>query len=415
MRKIKRIVIMTMVVVVLVLLALVGQRRFFSGPRVKEPFTLNGLLDAPQQSVYQSCDTYRMIVSSSPYYDGNLPTLGQRTEEYQARRTQKVQQIRDAAAQAVTLTLAMRPKIEALRKSYFAAASIVDARDAHLKKFCRVSSRNVMVSCLSREVALAGYQSLVIPTKNRYAETAQQYRQSLLATRVGMATLYDMEVVLSASLTLQATCRESKDTQIQQAATTLDREMRAYDALSGDLGKLWASVQQVHTGLRQLFTGDYYLARSALAFMTQVLPDVRSRTGTLKPVAGITQDDLVVIQHYVDVFEQARGALESALNSITADKLVALRIEAPASDSAWGSATRPRHVHRPNLGTGADLMTSRKRRGASLPAVLSVHCGWVLGSVRSPAVPGTVSGPITSRRPSHQQCSASALGINASV
>jgi hypothetical protein len=116
--------------------------------------------------------------------------------------------------------------------------------------------------------------------------------------------------------------KTSKDKKILEANKKLDSDMKALDGMRSDQEAILNGLSRVNFGLKQLATGDYYMAVAANDFMGAKMKDLEAKAKAIKPSENFTEKDIKFAQQYLEFFKSSQKSFDEYLNSVDKKTLI---------------------------------------------------------------------------------------------
>ena len=292
---------------------------------------------------YTENDTYNTLTDSTPYYLGNkpnpdLPGLVEYTRLKQAKITEAQQLTADLFAATDKVQVGLAP----YRGAFL---DLVGALATAEKKFNKTAYElsGQLTESLVQEAALkANYESVETgKLTNPQAKTLFDYQKTYLAIAYANAVLNDVNTLWRNGAVLSNLAAGLPA--VSAAGQTFDSQMEGVSALANDVQVMVNKTLYLGTALKQINTGDYYLAQASLEYIKSTYPEIQSQAGSLTASANLTAEDIQAVQEYTAVVGDFSQQLDKELQKldtsklIPADQLAQLPAQLPAAP--WGIPT----------------------------------------------------------------------------
>lgn len=297
------------------------------GPKVSQPFTFEVPFEADTVKAYLEVSDIRALAASSPFHFGPAGP-GQHTQEYLDARRAKVEELIADSDRLAETAMGLKPNIEKMRKAVYDYLQACVKAEPKSEEYARATA-GMMVKLQTQEaLAEVNYQSVDTRSDSEFTRTFMEFAK--FTSAIELADLYLRDVynmTVSAALGMDALSKNSNPA-IAEAGRKLDRGMGVYDRMSRDLAGLAAGVGKISYGLKQLKTGDYYFAKSAVEFMRASIPGLKQKLIDTKPNKDLPVEAIEVAKAALVSFDFAGERLQSQLDSYPkADLLPASEFE----------------------------------------------------------------------------------------
>lgn len=297
----------------------------------KNPFSLDYKIDQSNVKYYTEGDTAAMLMTASPFYAGAQPFPGLKTGEYDAARRAKVEEIISEADKVVKTTAKIKGKVDKLRTAYLDYLTVCSKEDKRLQGFTEATVKQIIFLKSKEVIAEATYESIVTDSDKPFAKSFMEYAKVAKGVEVGGLYMKDLNNIVGYSALALEALKDSKNPKIRKANSRLDKEMAKINSIKGDLKAIATSMNNIEYGFKQIETGDYYMAKAALAFMDSKMPELKAKIKAVKPGKGFDAKDIGFTKSYLGEIEQANNKLRKVLGAVDESKLVKVSL---ASDDA---------------------------------------------------------------------------------
>lgn len=305
-----------------------GCSRTSSGPKEKKPFTFDYTTDQSNAAFFSDGETVETLLTATPFYSGRQPLPGQKTAEYDAARLKKVEEIKKEADGLVQTAVKIKPQVDALRSSFLAYLNVTLNKEPKLKGFSQEAISQLVRIKTKEQMAEVQYKSITTDNISEpYVKSFGDYLKVTKAVELGSSTLQEVNNLAAYSAIALDGLENHGSPEVKAANEKLNKDMASLDEIKEDANSLITSLEKIDYGMKQLNTGDYYLALAANDFVTTNLPELKSKTAGLTPREGLTSEDIKFIQVYLAFIEKFQNGLKSQLDAVDKAKLVAVTPE----------------------------------------------------------------------------------------
>ena len=297
----------------------------FSEKQADKPFSFALPSPNTEKSIayYTQNDTFNTLTDSSPYYLGNQESDLPGMVEFNRLKKAKISE-----AKALTDNLyASSKKVEAglapLKTAYLDLLGTAREKDKMLQNFS-LQAGGQMTEYLTQESALrANYESI---ETSRIANTGVSslfdYQKTYLSLAYADTVLQDTNTFLTSSAVLVELLKDNKDTEIKSLLTSFDQQMEGITKLQPDLMEVITQTNNLDTALKQINTGDYYLAKATVEYMEESFPDLTEKVKSLTPSTNLTTENIEAITEYTNSFEDFAALFNMQILKLDTKQLI---------------------------------------------------------------------------------------------
>ncbi|MHB1460159.1 MAG: hypothetical protein ACYC1M_02590 [Armatimonadota bacterium] len=335
MKKKLLVVLATIALVVIVILLL---PKGLLNPK-KEPFTFDFKTDKSSIAAQTENDEMATLLACSPFYAGAKQYSGVNSSEFDQARERKVQEIIRESDDLAANAIKMKVDIDRLRTTVSNFITICNKNDPKAAKYTRESGKRILTMMTKEAVAEAQYKSYTANSQNAFAQRFFQYLKAGKAVQLGTLYMEDINnLLVIAALGVEAAA-VSANPAIKDAGKKLDQEMGEYDGLLNQSGDLMRGIYSIQYCFKQLKTGDYYFAQSAVTFIRQSLPTLKKTAASLKPNKYMDDKAIAFTKDYLNKFDNLSIEMQKYLDSVPKDSLVQVSSYQPGSGVAVAQTT----------------------------------------------------------------------------
>ncbi len=334
----KKLLVVLAVIVIVVIILLVLPKGLLS-PKSKEPFTFDFKTDKSSIAAQTENDEMATLLACSPFYAGAKQYSGVNSSEFDQARERKVQEIIRESDDLAANALRMKSDMEKMRTSVSNYLTVCLKNDPKAEKYARESGKRILTLMTKEAVAEAQYKSYTANSQNAFAQSFVQYLKASNAVQLGTLYMQDMNnMLVIAALGVEGAAVSANPT-IKDAGKKLDQEMGEYDGMLNQSGDLMKGIYSIQYCFKQLKTGDYYFAKSAVAFIRQSLPKLKESAGNMKPNKYMDDKAVAFTKDYLNKFDRLSIEMQKYLDSVPKDSLVQVSSYQPGSGIAVAQTT----------------------------------------------------------------------------
>jgi len=302
-----------------------------NGPKESDPFTFSYESGDSDYAFYTDGDSIVTLMCSSPFYSGMQPLPGQKTGEYEAAWSKKVEELNQESQKIVQAVNRVKPQVATMRSAYLSYLSVCFENEKMLKGFVSGTVADMVRLSVEEQVVEAQYLSFgQYEPINAFFDSYQNYIQVTKAVELGSLYLEDTNNMLADAAVSMRILENHPSSQIKTASSQLDADFKALDPMCADLAVIASSIEKIGYGLKQLETGNYYLARSADSFIKDSLPDMKNKVDSITPNEYFTQEDIDMTRDYLALFELWQSSLRERLDGVDKSSLIKISYAQPA-------------------------------------------------------------------------------------
>ena len=329
--------LLVIVVIVIVAVTAIIVPRFIgpSGPKEKEPFTLNYKLNAENVKFFTKNDDMATLLACTPFYAGaqSLPT--QKSQEFDEARVKKVDEIIAESDKLAVSALGLKSDVDDLRKALLDYLTICLKQDPRAKTFAGDASREVLRLYTQEALAEAEYKSIDTKSNDAFTRSFMQYMKTVKGVRLGALYLQDINNIAAFAAMGIEGLSGSKDAKITEANGKLDGAMAKFDGMKSQIEDVMSGMRKVDYGFKQLKTGDYYYACSAVNFMRTSIPELKKIAQNIKPGKYMDEQSIKFTRGYLGKFDNFSAGFEKYLASVPKSSLLSVASHTRAPDYAY--------------------------------------------------------------------------------
>lgn len=288
------------------------------GGKSNDPYTLDYELDESNVDFFLYNDDFDTIVSASPFYPGSRPQPSQNTAAFYEARAKRVAGITAEAAALVKACEAAKPAMATLRSDYTAYLEIVRKEEPRIGEWVTESMTQVALVPTQQLVAESEYAAMIEqPADLAYVKAMRDYLAVTKAVQLGGLYLKDANNVAGFAAVTLADLSASKSAKVQAANTELDKQMETDVAAALEaLEPVAAGLAEIKFGLRQLVSGDYYLAQEGFGFMASEMPKLDEAVASIEVREGLSEQDVADVKAYYAGYKEYVTSLQSHFESL---------------------------------------------------------------------------------------------------
>ncbi len=316
--------LLIVIAVVVVAAAIVVGTRLIgpSGPKVKDPFTFDYKFDATSVKFFTESDDMSTLLASSPFYAGAQPLPGQKTQEFDEARAAKCDEIIADADTLVQDTLKLKPQVEDLRKALADYLTVCANQEPRSATFVKDAGSEMLRLQTLEIITEANYKSIDTKSSNAFARSFMQYMKTANAVELAALYLQDINNLVGFAAMGFDGLSGAKNAKLAAANSKLDDAMGKFDRMAGDIGDVMSGMRKIDYGFKQLATGDYYFARSAVAFMRDSMPKLKAAAANMKPNQYMDGNAVAYTKDYLAKFDNFSAEFQKYLDSVPQSDLL---------------------------------------------------------------------------------------------
>ncbi len=308
-------------------------------PQKKGPFTFDYPLNESNIGFFTQGDTIGTLLSAGPFYTGSQPLPSQATRDYDAARAKKIAEIIKEADTLAQTAVRLKPQLATMRSAFLSYLSTGLKEEPKLADFTKQTFNQVAALASREQFVETEYNSMASAgVASALAKSFMDYTKVEKAVELGGLYLQDANNMLAyAAIAIKVTQSHPNAT-VKKASDQLDKDMLALDSIRNDLLAATSSIQKIEYGMKQLFTGGYYLSQSANDFMAASLPDLKTKAASLTPRPGLTAEQIQAVKAYLSLIEKWQSQVKQRTDSLDKSRLVA--VSQPQQKRQWLVFTR---------------------------------------------------------------------------
>lgn len=316
--------LLIIIAVVVVAAAIVVGTRFIGprGPRVTDPFTFDYKLDAKNVEFFTKGDDMATLLACTPFYAGAQPLPGQHTQEFDEARVRKVDEIIADSDKLAEAAIGLKSDVDQLRKALMDYLTICAKNDPKAKKFANDAGREALRLWTMEALVEAEYKSIDTKSSDPFARSFMQYMKTTKAVELGALYLQDIDSIVGFAAMGLDGLSGTKNAKIIGANKQLDDAMGKFDGMSGKIGDVMSGMRKVDYGFKQLKTGDYYYARTAVKFMRDSMPALKKAARNIKPNQYMDAQTVAFTKDYLAKFDNFSAGFQAYLDSVPKSQLL---------------------------------------------------------------------------------------------
>ncbi|HEY3415298.1 MAG TPA: hypothetical protein VGM23_00310, partial [Armatimonadota bacterium] len=286
------------------------------------PFTFDYKLDGNNVTFFTQGDDMATLLACTPFYAGAQPLPGQHTQEYDAARARKVDEIIGLSDTLAADALKLKPDVDALRKGLLDYLTVCLKEEPKASTYARESAGEVLRLYTLEAVTEAEYQSIDTTSSNPFTHSYLQYLKTAKAVELGALYLQDINsIVAFAAMGLDG-LHGTQKAKLADANKKLDSAMGKFNGMTGQIGKVMSGMRQVNYGFKQLATGDYHYARAAVKFMRDSLPQLKAAAENIKPNQYMDTAAVALTKSYLTKYDHFSAAFQKYLDAVPSSELL---------------------------------------------------------------------------------------------
>ena len=299
--------------------------------QTKAPFTIDYKLDDSNIGFYTQGDNIQTLLAAGPFYTGSQPLPSQGTGAYDSARTKKIADIvKESETLAQTISK-VKPQMAVMRTAFLNYLTVIQQEEPKLAAFVKNTFDQITSLAIQEQLIESEYNCTAKSgSTNSLTASFLDYTKVEKSVALGGLYLQDVNNIQTyAAIALKAADNHPKAA-IKTANAQLDKDLSTLDSMTLDLAALGSSIGKIDFGIKQLYTASYYFSKSANAFMTTLLPDLKAKAASLTPREGLTAENITAIKAYVSLMGNWQTQMSQRTNSFNKSELIAL--ESPKQD-----------------------------------------------------------------------------------
>lgn len=311
------------------------------GPKVKDPFTLDYKLDAANIKFFTEGDDMATLLASSPFYVGAQALPGQHTEEFDKARAAKCDEIIADADKLAQDALTLKSDVEKARKALADYLTFCLNNEPKSGRYARAAGKEMLRLLTLEAAAEARYKAIDTSSNNAFTQTYMQFMKTAAAVELAAAYVQDINNILAfAAIGIENLAKNAK---FAEANRKLDDAMSDLDGAKGKVDDVMTGMRKVDYGLKQLATGDYYFARTAVAFMRDSMPKLKEAAARLKANQYISAEGVAFTKDYLARFDSLSAEMQKYLDSVPQSELLPVKEANAPCDWAYATHQTPNY------------------------------------------------------------------------
>lgn len=293
---------------------------------------------------YTQNDTFNTLTDSSPYYMGNRPSTLPGLVAFDKLKKAKIDEAIGLTKELYAAADKLREELAPFKGAYLDLLGTAREQEKKLNSFSLQTGGQIAESLAQESGIKANYESIsTSAVTNPQAASLLEYQKTYLAAAYAEALINDANSFLTNAAALDAALSTNTNPTIKTALAAFNLEMEKISAIQPDFRTVIEKSAYLDTALRQIETGDYYLAQATIAFMQSQMPELKAKAASIQPSETLTQENIEAIGEYVEVVSDFAGQMETQMmqidtsHLIPAEKLAALSAEPVVNP--WGIET----------------------------------------------------------------------------
>lgn len=261
-------------------------------------------------------DSYQTIMESTPYYMGvrqfGMPAFARFAE----LRKAKVEEAKKLTLELYSAVKVFDQKFKPYRKVYLDFIGTAFKEEPALKKFVSEVMPQFTEYLAQEQFIQTGFEAIKTAGLDEFSASSLEYNKTALALKLARFYYEDFAYLLANGVQLYSELKNSDNAAVHLAASDFDAQMQNIDQLNGDFNNLNKKVAELKTVLKQIDTGDYYMAMAGVSFMDEQLPLIKEKIKLLKASDYVRDQDIGFMQKYAEGFDSFSLNLEEKLEKI---------------------------------------------------------------------------------------------------
>ncbi|NUJ97732.1 hypothetical protein HGA92_02995 [Candidatus Gracilibacteria bacterium] len=320
---------LSLVIVLLLLFVSIGIYFWLSSdkniniPENPFSFDLPSPKDSKEAGYYTKNDTISMIYLSTPYYLGNQEEILPGYKEYNKLKKGKIDETIKLTNELYQKNIEIKKLLEPFKSEYFDFTDIVLKKDKKSRKFIAEITKNITESLVGEEILIANYESIdTSKIVNLFAKSNFEYQKTMYSLDLGKKITKDTIYLLTSSVILSELYKDNKD--LKGEAQVFEDKMKKLSSLNKKIDEIKNHMIYIDTALKQIETGDYYLAKSSLNFVKTNILDVKNKLNSIKGNEYFSKDDVELSKQYLSYMEEFTKNAETQLGKVNKSNLISL-------------------------------------------------------------------------------------------
>ncbi|NDK08785.1 hypothetical protein EOM39_06115, partial [Candidatus Gracilibacteria bacterium] len=284
-------------------------------------FDLPSPKDSKEAEYYTKNDTVNTIYLSTPYYLGNKESMLPGYVEYDKLKKEKVDEAIKLTDELYKKNIELKALLEPYKSSYFDFTEIVLKKDKKSRKYIAEVTKNITESLVGEEIIIANYESIdTSKITNSFAKSNFEYQKTMHSIDLGKKITEDTIYLLTSSAVLSELYKDNSD--LKGEAKVFESQMKKISSLSDKIDDIKNHIIYIDTALKQIETGDYYLAKSSLNYVKTNMKDVKEKLNSIKGNETFTKEDVELSKQYLSYMEEFTKNAEIELGKVSKNNLI---------------------------------------------------------------------------------------------
>lgn len=260
-------------------------------------------------------DTIETVRAASPYYLGNHSLPIAAFEIYEPVKAKKVNEAIALTDEIFSLTLELNEKFMTYRAATAEFIGVAAAREPKLNNFTSEFSE-FFVGALVQENGLIAFIEELGAGKDEdaFIQSQIEYIKTVAVMKLASVMIYENANTVYNAAQLAVLFENSDDPIIKEALANVEKNMENLSELNEVVTKINQKGLELETSIRQIETGEYYMALASLEYAQGAIPAIKKALSEASPLEDLTKEDLETINEIVEFYDVfSDELLESAL------------------------------------------------------------------------------------------------------
>jgi len=272
-------------------------------------------------------DTIETLKASTPYYMGNNTLEIDAFLEYEKLKLKKVDEAKNLTNQLYNTSIEFNQKISPYRIAFLKTMNTLEEEQVELGKFKEDITNFLLNSFIQENLLILNYKALdKTETANPFAESQKEYIKTLFALQLSKTLINE-----AANLTLNAKqlsiAQESTTNEnVKIAITEMDKEFNKIISLYSIVEKLNETAVKTDIAIKQIETGEYYMALFSLDYLKSEIPKIKNRFSDLDKNPNLDKNDIETIKNTIAIYEDLTADLSEIAKTIEPKNLLDIQI-----------------------------------------------------------------------------------------
>lgn len=283
---------------------------------------------------YTENDTYEMLQSASPYYLGAQQLNISGFQEFYNLKSAKVTEAQKITKELLIIADNLKTDLEPFKAAYINFMEILIAEDKLISEFAEESGLAMANYLVKIEGIKAIIESLDTgEIDNDYARSGFEYEKTVLTAEMSDLVYRDFSYLLSAGATLVSIFENTENNHIKNALKDFEEEMAQIENLNENITKLTSKSIELDTALKQINTGEYYMAKASIAFIQEQLPLIKAEAQKLEANEdALDEESIELINDYLIIIEEFTEIIANKTNALDTSSLLISHNDQQQSD-----------------------------------------------------------------------------------